>query len=188
MWDVNLGPPKTDFFLPIVSTNFSNYSVSEQEEKTETATEGMEISTRSKGKKQDYTVSFLEMPGLCDLWLLSACLDTGSTERMAHKRRMPSPSQSSNGHSSAETSPCPVKRKKKPGAVSSSKDQVKLVHDPYVNKRAKFPFDPVWWTLNCRSSDILFWIACRWCIFFSASRCLHKNLLWIQWPFLWLAS
>ncbi|XP_074528742.1 MYND-type zinc finger-containing chromatin reader ZMYND8 isoform X5 [Halichoeres trimaculatus] len=66
-------------------------------EKSETTTEGMEISTRSK--------------------------DTGSTERMTQKRKIPSPSHSSNGHSSAETSPCPVKKKKKPGALSSSKDQ-----------------------------------------------------------------
>uniref|UniRef100_A0A3Q4I0R4 Zinc finger, MYND-type containing 8 n=1 Tax=Neolamprologus brichardi TaxID=32507 RepID=A0A3Q4I0R4_NEOBR len=76
------------------------FSLEEEEEgKTEeqAATEEMEISTRSK--------------------------EAGSTERVAPKRKMPSPSQSSNGHSSAETSPCPVKKKKKPGAVSSSKDQ-----------------------------------------------------------------
>uniref|UniRef100_A0A3P8UE44 Zinc finger MYND-type containing 8 n=1 Tax=Amphiprion percula TaxID=161767 RepID=A0A3P8UE44_AMPPE len=80
---------------------FSCVSVAEEEVKTEkqAVTEEMEISTRSK-------VS-----------------DTGSTERMAQKRKMPSPSHSSNGHSSAETSPCPMKKKKKPGAVSSSKDQ-----------------------------------------------------------------
>ncbi|XP_029357996.1 protein kinase C-binding protein 1 isoform X7 [Echeneis naucrates] len=70
-------------------------SVPEEEEKE--IGEEMEISTRSK--------------------------DTASTERVAQKRKMPSPSHSSNGHSSAETSPCPVKKKKKPGAVSSSKDQ-----------------------------------------------------------------
>ncbi|XP_049435661.1 protein kinase C-binding protein 1 isoform X6 [Epinephelus fuscoguttatus] len=74
-------------------------SLAEEEEKTEVTTDGMEISTRSK-------VS-----------------DTGSTERMTQKRKMPSPSHSSNGHSPAETSPCPVKKKKKPGAMSSSKDQ-----------------------------------------------------------------
>nr|XP_033482769.1 protein kinase C-binding protein 1 isoform X4 [Epinephelus lanceolatus] len=74
-------------------------SLAEEEEKTEVTTEEMEISTRSK-------VS-----------------DTGSTERMTQKRKMPSPSHSSNGHSPAETSPCPVKKKKKPGAMSSSKDQ-----------------------------------------------------------------
>ncbi|XP_049892926.1 protein kinase C-binding protein 1 isoform X5 [Epinephelus moara] len=74
-------------------------SLAEEEEKTEVTTDEMEISTRSK-------VS-----------------DTGSTERMTQKRKMPSPSHSSNGHSPAETSPCPVKKKKKPGAMSSSKDQ-----------------------------------------------------------------
>nr|XP_046240586.1 protein kinase C-binding protein 1 isoform X4 [Scatophagus argus] len=72
-------------------------SVAEVEGKTENTAEGMEISTRSK--------------------------DTGSAERMTQKRKMPSPSHSSNGHSSAETSPCPMKKKKKPGALSSSKDQ-----------------------------------------------------------------
>ncbi|XP_076608008.1 MYND-type zinc finger-containing chromatin reader ZMYND8 isoform X6 [Chaetodon auriga] len=73
-------------------------SVTEDEGKSEITAGGMEISTRSK-------VS-----------------DTGSTERMSQKRKMPSPSHSSNGHSSAETSPCPMKKKKKPGALSS-KDQ-----------------------------------------------------------------
>uniref|UniRef100_A0A8C6NQ32 Zinc finger MYND-type containing 8 n=1 Tax=Nothobranchius furzeri TaxID=105023 RepID=A0A8C6NQ32_NOTFU len=48
---------------------------------------------------------------------------TGPTERVASKRKISSPSQSSNGHSSAETNPCSVRKKKKPGAVSSSKDQ-----------------------------------------------------------------
>uniref|UniRef100_A0A8D3CQY2 Zinc finger, MYND-type containing 8 n=1 Tax=Scophthalmus maximus TaxID=52904 RepID=A0A8D3CQY2_SCOMX len=80
--------------LQTFDNNLFCISVAEEEGK-EPATEGMEISTRSKG----------------------------STERMAQKRKMPSPSHSSNGHSSAETSPCPVKKKKKPGAVSSSKDQ-----------------------------------------------------------------
>ncbi|XP_045079801.1 protein kinase C-binding protein 1-like isoform X5 [Coregonus clupeaformis] len=75
-------------------------SVAEEEVKTESdAVEGMEISTRSK-------VS-----------------DPGSVERAAQKRKVPSPPHSSNGHSPAETSSSPVKKKKKPGAVSSSKDQ-----------------------------------------------------------------
>ncbi|KAM9524211.1 MYND-type zinc finger-containing chromatin reader ZMYND8-like isoform 7-T9 [Salvelinus alpinus] len=47
----------------------------------------------------------------------------GSVERAVQKRKVPSPSHSSNGHSPAETSSSPVKKKKKPGAVSSSKDQ-----------------------------------------------------------------
>ena len=50
--------------------------------------------------------------------------DPGSAERMVQKRKMPSPCHSSNGHSSAEASPSPTKRKKKPGAVSNNKDQV----------------------------------------------------------------
>ncbi|XP_038865581.1 protein kinase C-binding protein 1-like isoform X6 [Salvelinus namaycush] len=74
--------------------------LAEEEVTTESdAVEGMEISTRSK-------VS-----------------DPGSVERAAQKRKVPSPPHSSNGHSPAETSPSPVKKKKKPGAVSSSKDQ-----------------------------------------------------------------
>uniref|UniRef100_A0A8C7SYV1 Zinc finger, MYND-type containing 8 n=1 Tax=Oncorhynchus mykiss TaxID=8022 RepID=A0A8C7SYV1_ONCMY len=75
-------------------------SVAEEEVKTESdAVEGMEISTRSK----------VSVPGL--------------VERAAQKRKVPSPPHSSNGHSPAETSSSPVKKKKKPGAVSSSKDQ-----------------------------------------------------------------
>uniref|UniRef100_A0A8C4EVH6 Zinc finger MYND-type containing 8 n=1 Tax=Dicentrarchus labrax TaxID=13489 RepID=A0A8C4EVH6_DICLA len=70
--------------------------------------------------------------------------DTGSTERMTQKRKMPSPSHSSNGHSSAETSPCPVKKKKKPGALSSSKDQSELRHGPfYYVKQPALTTDPV---------------------------------------------
>lgn len=60
------------------------------------------------------------------LTTFAAVSDSGSTERMAQKRKMPSPSHSSNGHSSAETSPCQIKKKKKPGALGSSKDQVTI--------------------------------------------------------------
>ncbi|XP_060898404.1 MYND-type zinc finger-containing chromatin reader ZMYND8 isoform X6 [Labrus mixtus] len=81
-----------------------NRCVAEDEGQFETKTEEMEISTRSK--------------------------DTGSTERMTHKRKIPSPSHSSNGHSSAETSPCPVKKKKKPGALGNSKDQTEPFQKP----------------------------------------------------------
>uniref|UniRef100_A0AAY4DT86 Protein kinase C binding protein 1, like n=1 Tax=Denticeps clupeoides TaxID=299321 RepID=A0AAY4DT86_9TELE len=48
---------------------------------------------------------------------------SGSVDRIAQKRKLPSPPHSSNGHSPSETSPSPVKKKKKPGAVNSSKDQ-----------------------------------------------------------------
>lgn len=51
----------------------------------------------------------------------------GSADRPAapQKRKVSSPTHSSNGHSPPDTSPSPLKKKKKPGAVnSSSKDQV----------------------------------------------------------------
>nr|XP_023652450.1 protein kinase C-binding protein 1-like isoform X3 [Paramormyrops kingsleyae] len=75
-------------------------SLAEEEIKTESdVVEGMDISTRSK-------VS-----------------DPVSAERAALKRKLPSPPHSSNGHSPSEASPSPVKKKKKPGLVNSSKEQ-----------------------------------------------------------------
>ncbi|XP_067287799.1 MYND-type zinc finger-containing chromatin reader ZMYND8 isoform X4 [Pseudorasbora parva] len=74
-------------------------SLAEGEGKESDAIEGMEIATRSK-------VS-----------------DQGSAERTVPKRKVSSPPHSSNGHSPSETSSSPVKKKKKPGAVNSSKDQ-----------------------------------------------------------------
>uniref|UniRef100_A0A4W4FIF7 Protein kinase C binding protein 1, like n=1 Tax=Electrophorus electricus TaxID=8005 RepID=A0A4W4FIF7_ELEEL len=75
-------------------------SLAEEEVKAESdVIEAMEIATRSK-------VS-----------------DPGSVDRTAPKRKVSSPPHSSNGHSPSETSPSPVKKKKKPGAVNSSKDQ-----------------------------------------------------------------
>ncbi|XP_062252211.1 MYND-type zinc finger-containing chromatin reader ZMYND8 isoform X1 [Platichthys flesus] len=116
-------------------------SVTEEEGK-ETAAEGMEISTRSKGN----------MP----------VSDTGSTERMSQKRKMPSPSQSSNGHSSAETSPCPVKKKKKPGALSSSKDQSELRHGPfYYVKQPALTTDPVDVVPQDGRNDFYCWLCHR---------------------------
>ncbi|CAJ1084840.1 protein kinase C-binding protein 1-like isoform X4 [Xyrichtys novacula] len=50
----------------------------------------------------------------------------GSAERpgAAQKRKVSSPTHSSNGHSPSDTSPSPIKKKKKPGAINSnSKDQ-----------------------------------------------------------------
>uniref|UniRef100_A0A8C9ZWF7 Zinc finger MYND-type containing 8 n=1 Tax=Sander lucioperca TaxID=283035 RepID=A0A8C9ZWF7_SANLU len=100
--------------------------------------EGMEISTRSK-------VS-----------------DTGSTERMTQKRKIPSPSHSSNGHSSAETSPCPMKKKKKPGAVSSSKDQSELRHGPfYYVKQPALTTDPVDVVPQDGRNDFYCWLCHR---------------------------
>uniref|UniRef100_A0A672J776 Zinc finger, MYND-type containing 8 n=1 Tax=Salarias fasciatus TaxID=181472 RepID=A0A672J776_SALFA len=114
------------------------FSVVEEEGNTETqtGTEQMEISTRSK--------------------------DTGSTERMAPKRKMPSPSHSSNGHSSTETSPCPVKKKKKPGAVSGSKDQSELRHGPfYYVKQPALTTDPVDVVPQDGRNDFYCWLCHR---------------------------
>ncbi|XP_034393479.1 protein kinase C-binding protein 1-like isoform X2 [Cyclopterus lumpus] len=78
--------------------------LAEEEIKTESdVVEGMEASVRSK------------VPD-----------PPGSAERTAapQKRKVSSPTHSSNGHSPSDTSPSPVKRKKKPGAVNChSKDQ-----------------------------------------------------------------
>ncbi|KAL7408526.1 hypothetical protein ABVT39_024994 [Epinephelus coioides] len=113
-------------------------SLAEEEEKTEVTTDEMEISTRSK-------VS-----------------DTGSTERMTQKRKMPSPSHSSNGHSPAETSPCPVKKKKKPGAMSSSKDQSELRHGPfYYVKQPALTTDPVDVVPQDGRNDFYCWLCHR---------------------------
>nr|XP_046240585.1 protein kinase C-binding protein 1 isoform X3 [Scatophagus argus] len=111
-------------------------SVAEVEGKTENTAEGMEISTRSK--------------------------DTGSAERMTQKRKMPSPSHSSNGHSSAETSPCPMKKKKKPGALSSSKDQSELRHGPfYYVKQPALTTDPVDVVPQDGRNDFYCWLCHR---------------------------
>uniref|UniRef100_A0A8C7FJH1 Zinc finger MYND-type containing 8 n=1 Tax=Oncorhynchus kisutch TaxID=8019 RepID=A0A8C7FJH1_ONCKI len=108
-----------------------------EEEKTESdAVEGMEISTRSK--------------------------DPGSVERAAQKRKVPSPPHSSNGHSPAETSPSPVKKKKKPGAVSSSKDQSELRHGPfYYVKQPALTTDPVDVVPQDGRNDFYCWLCHR---------------------------
>lgn len=52
---------------------------------------------------------------------------SGSADRplVPQKRKVSSPTHSSNGHSPTETAPSPLKKKKKPGVVNSnSKDQV----------------------------------------------------------------
>uniref|UniRef100_A0A671VW05 Protein kinase C binding protein 1, like n=1 Tax=Sparus aurata TaxID=8175 RepID=A0A671VW05_SPAAU len=79
-------------------------SLAEDEVKTESdVVEGMDASVRSK------------VPD-----------PSGSAERPAapQKRKVSSPTHSSNGHSPSDTSPSPIKKKKKPGAINSnSKDQ-----------------------------------------------------------------
>uniref|UniRef100_A0A4W6F5U1 Zinc finger MYND-type containing 8 n=1 Tax=Lates calcarifer TaxID=8187 RepID=A0A4W6F5U1_LATCA len=84
------------------------------------------------------------------------------SERTAQKRKMPSPTHSSNGHSSAETSPCPVKKKKKPGAVSSSKDQSELRHGPfYYVKQPALTTDPVDVVPQDGRNDFYCWLCHR---------------------------
>lgn len=59
--------------------------------------------------------------------LLPVTDPSGSADRPVapQKRKVSSPTHSSNGHSPSDTSPSPLKKKKKPGAVNSnSKDQV----------------------------------------------------------------
>ncbi|XP_047203487.1 protein kinase C-binding protein 1 isoform X2 [Girardinichthys multiradiatus] len=88
--------------------------------------------------------------------------DAGSTERMAQKRKVPSPSHSSNGHSPAETSPFPVKKKKRPGAVSSSKDQSELRHGPfYYAKQPALTTDPVDVVPQDGRNDFYCWLCHR---------------------------
>ncbi|XP_029682490.1 protein kinase C-binding protein 1 isoform X2 [Takifugu rubripes] len=113
-------------------------SVEEDTGKPQIISEGMEISTRSR-------VS-----------------DPGSTERPAQKRKMPSPSHSSNSHSSAETSPCQIKKKKKPGALSSSKDQSELRHGPfYYVKQPALTTDPVDVVPQDGRNDFYCWLCHR---------------------------
>lgn len=60
----------------------------------------------------------------------------GSAERSLapQKRKVSSPTHSSNGHSPSDTSPSPLKKKKKPGAVNSNnKDQVRGLIYSYQN-------------------------------------------------------
>uniref|UniRef100_A0A8C8HBM5 Zinc finger, MYND-type containing 8 n=1 Tax=Oncorhynchus tshawytscha TaxID=74940 RepID=A0A8C8HBM5_ONCTS len=118
---------------------FPCVSVAEEEVKTESdAVEGMEISTRSK----------VSVPGL--------------VERAAQKRKVPSPPHSSNGHSPAETSSSPVKKKKKPGAISSSKDQSELRHGPfYYAKQPALTTDPVDVVPQDGRNDFYCWLCHR---------------------------
>uniref|UniRef100_A0A8C5F9D9 Zinc finger, MYND-type containing 8 n=1 Tax=Gadus morhua TaxID=8049 RepID=A0A8C5F9D9_GADMO len=123
-------------------------SVSEEEEegKNETDTvEGMEISTRSKGKRT---------PSVSDVG--------SGLERVAQKRKVPSPSQSSNGHSSAETTPSPSKKKRKPGPLGGNKDQSELRHGPfYYAKQPALNTDPVDTAPQDGRNDFYCWLCHR---------------------------
>uniref|UniRef100_A0A4W4FI85 Protein kinase C binding protein 1, like n=1 Tax=Electrophorus electricus TaxID=8005 RepID=A0A4W4FI85_ELEEL len=114
-------------------------SLAEEEVKAESdVIEAMEIATRSK-------VS-----------------DPGSVDRTAPKRKVSSPPHSSNGHSPSETSPSPVKKKKKPGAVNSSKDQSELRHGPfYYVKQPALTTDPVDVVPQDGRNDFYCWVCHR---------------------------
>uniref|UniRef100_A0A4W5NCQ0 Protein kinase C binding protein 1, like n=1 Tax=Hucho hucho TaxID=62062 RepID=A0A4W5NCQ0_9TELE len=117
-------------------------SLAEEEVKTESeVVEGMDVSVRSK-------VS-----------------DPGSAERalVAQKRKVSSPTHSSNGHSPSDTSPSPLKKKKKPGAVhSNNKDQSELRHGPfYYVKQPSLTTDPVDVVPQDGRNDFYCWLCHR---------------------------
>uniref|UniRef100_A0A8C3A2J7 Protein kinase C binding protein 1, like n=1 Tax=Cyclopterus lumpus TaxID=8103 RepID=A0A8C3A2J7_CYCLU len=111
-------------------------SLAEEEIKTESdVVEGMEASVRSKAER------------------------TAAPQ----KRKVSSPTHSSNGHSPSDTSPSPVKRKKKPGAVNChSKDQSELRHGPfYYMKQPALTTDPVDVVPQDGRNDFYCWLCHR---------------------------
>ncbi|XP_063071621.1 MYND-type zinc finger-containing chromatin reader ZMYND8 isoform X2 [Engraulis encrasicolus] len=116
-------------------------SLADEEVKVESdAVEGMEIATRSK----------------------VSGVDSGSAERSGQKRKVSSPPHSSNGHSPSDTSPSPMKKKKKPGAIHSSKDQSELRHGPfYYVKQPALTTDPVDVVPQDGRNDFYCWVCHR---------------------------
>ncbi|XP_036388505.1 protein kinase C-binding protein 1-like isoform X2 [Megalops cyprinoides] len=114
-------------------------SLAEEEIKTESdVVEGMDISTRSK------------------------VTDPGSAERAAQKRKLPSPPHSSNGHSPSETSPSPIKKKKKPGLLNSNnKEQSELRHGPFYYMKLPLTTDPVDVVPQDGRNDFYCWVCHR---------------------------
>uniref|UniRef100_A0A7N6AQ44 Protein kinase C binding protein 1, like n=1 Tax=Anabas testudineus TaxID=64144 RepID=A0A7N6AQ44_ANATE len=89
----------------------------------------------------------------------------GSAERavVPQKRKASSPTHSSNGHSPSETSPSPIKKKKKPGAVNcNNKDQSELRHGPfYYMKQPPLTTDPVDVVPQDGRNDFYCWLCHR---------------------------
>uniref|UniRef100_A0A8C6Q7S7 Protein kinase C binding protein 1, like n=1 Tax=Nothobranchius furzeri TaxID=105023 RepID=A0A8C6Q7S7_NOTFU len=89
----------------------------------------------------------------------------GSAERSTapQKRKVTSPTHSSNGHSPSETSPSPLKKKKKPGAVNcNNKDQSELRHGPfYYMKQPALTTDPVDVVPQDGRNDFYCWLCHR---------------------------
>ncbi|XP_039657087.1 protein kinase C-binding protein 1-like isoform X3 [Perca fluviatilis] len=117
-------------------------SLAEEEIKTESdVVEGMNASARSK------------VPD-----------PPGSVERPVapQKRKVSSPTHSSNGHSPSDTSPSPLKKKKKPGAVNCHKDQSELRHGPfYYMKQPALTTDPVDVVPQDGRNDFYCWLCHR---------------------------
>uniref|UniRef100_A0A7N8WXA6 Protein kinase C-binding protein 1-like n=1 Tax=Mastacembelus armatus TaxID=205130 RepID=A0A7N8WXA6_9TELE len=124
-------------------------SLAEEEIKTESdVVEGMDASLRSKG------TSLRPIPD-----------PPGSAERIVapQKRKVSSPTHSSNGHSPSDTSPSPLKKKKKPGAVNcNNKDQSELRHGPfYYMKQPALTTDPVDVVPQDGRNDFYCWLCHR---------------------------
>ncbi|XP_057219113.1 protein kinase C binding protein 1, like isoform X2 [Triplophysa rosa] len=116
-------------------------SLAEEEIKTESEVDGMEVSMPPK-----------------------AVPDLGPAEQTlaAQKRKAPSPPHSSNGHSPSDTSPSPSKKKKKPGMINSSKDQCELRHGPfYYVKQPALTTDPVDVVPQDGRNDFYCWLCHR---------------------------
>ncbi|XP_039460313.1 protein kinase C-binding protein 1-like isoform X2 [Oreochromis aureus] len=118
-------------------------SLAEEEIKTESdVVEGMDASVRSK------------VPD-----------PPGSAERSVapQKRKVSSPTHSSNGHSPSDTSPSPLKKKKKPGAMNcNNKDQSELRHGPfYYMKQPALTTDPVDVVPQDGRNDFYCWLCHR---------------------------
>ncbi|TTE51860.1 Protein kinase C-binding protein 1 [Bagarius yarrelli] len=93
---------------------------------------------RGKGGERKQANIPLDMPPVPDLGQAEAAFSS-------QKRKTLSPPHSSNGHSPSESSPSGVKKKKKPGLVTSNnKDQCELRHGPfYYVKQPALTADPV---------------------------------------------
>uniref|UniRef100_A0A8C9YCJ9 Protein kinase C binding protein 1, like n=1 Tax=Sander lucioperca TaxID=283035 RepID=A0A8C9YCJ9_SANLU len=77
-------------------------------------------------------------------------------------RKVSSPTHSSNGHSPSDTSPSPLKKKKKPGAVNCHKDQSELRHGPfYYMKQPALTTDPVDVVPQDGRNDFYCWLCHR---------------------------
>uniref|UniRef100_A0A8C7V901 Protein kinase C-binding protein 1 n=1 Tax=Oncorhynchus mykiss TaxID=8022 RepID=A0A8C7V901_ONCMY len=100
-----------------------------------------------------------------DVALRSKVSDPGSAERVlaTQKRKVSSPTHSSNGHYPSDTPPSPLKKKKKPGAVhSNNKDQSELRHGPfYYVKQSSLTTDPVDVVPQDSRNDFYCWLCHR---------------------------